>query len=121
MTYEGAAARLAGLADDEGRTDDFLVAVENGVVPIMTHPTTLALDVCIVIVRRTKDARTEFAMSQGRPYPLADVQRMKKAGESGIGKFVAGFYAARDPGSRATQIRQATEAALRQLDQPPIP
>uniref|UniRef100_A0A0G4FTH0 inosine/xanthosine triphosphatase n=1 Tax=Chromera velia CCMP2878 TaxID=1169474 RepID=A0A0G4FTH0_9ALVE len=132
-TYEGALARLDNLkraadAEAEGtirtvesnRRPDYLVSVENGVVGLLSHTATTGVDVCCVIVEESASGRREFAFSQGRPYPLQEVQAKVTRGEGGIGKFVAGWYDERPEltVTRKCQVIQATAMALAQLKGP---
>eukprot|EP00301_Raphidiophrys_heterophryoidea_P001668 c10797_g1_i5.p2 GENE.c10797_g1_i5~~c10797_g1_i5.p2 ORF type:complete len:142 (-),score=25.48 c10797_g1_i5:852-1277(-) len=80
-TYEGAMTRLTNMATSavlmnaikEKQGDWFLVSVENGVVPIVTHTETQGHDVACVAIRRMHDGATTSAFSSSRPYPLEEV------------------------------------------------
>ena len=113
-TYEGAAARLHHMRRRSTSAHTFLVSVENGVLPIVSHEQTSAHDVACVIVESRSGERAH-AFSQSRPYPLEAVQRMKREGRSGqeIGAWCREHYEGqRLCCSRADQIRECTTAVL---------
>ncbi|CAE7230179.1 Prrc1, partial [Symbiodinium pilosum] len=82
-TYEGAQSRLTHLkSSGAGAAADYYVSAENGVCALLRHDATLALDVACVIVERACDGKEGMNFSQGRPYPLQEIQQMKRAGSS---------------------------------------
>eukprot|EP00439_Symbiodinium_sp_Y106_P065496 s2029_g10.t1 len=82
-TYEGALARLANLkSSGEGVEAEYYASAENGVCALLRHDSTLALDVACVIVERASDGKQGVNFSQGRPYPLQEIQQMKRSGSS---------------------------------------
>ncbi|CAE7193052.1 unnamed protein product [Symbiodinium natans] len=113
-TYEGALARLANLKSS-GATADYYASAENGVCALLRHDSTMALDVACVIVERACDGKQGVNFSQGRPYPLQEIQKMKCAGSSNaeIGDFCQRWYEKMAlPLSRQDQIRTAAALAL---------
>eukprot|EP00927_Polykrikos_kofoidii_P064158 TRINITY_DN59214_c0_g1_i1.p1 TRINITY_DN59214_c0_g1~~TRINITY_DN59214_c0_g1_i1.p1 ORF type:complete len:235 (+),score=28.98 TRINITY_DN59214_c0_g1_i1:35-706(+) len=121
-TYEGALTRLHHLkqiSDDPGIGEcKYLVSVENGVVALLKHDETLGQDVCCVVVEDVRTGRQAMNFSQARPYPLASVQTLKRAGTSNeeIGKFCNDWYQQHPfPISRDDQVRCATSMALAML------
>mmetsp|Transcript_91008 Transcript_91008/g.161194 ORF Transcript_91008/g.161194 Transcript_91008/m.161194 type:complete len:217 (+) Transcript_91008:37-687(+) len=122
-TYEGALARLVHLkAACAGGVEkyDYLVSVENGVVALLRHDGTEALDMCCVVVEQRSPegypGEQAFNFSQARPYPLAQTQELKRQGKSNeeLGSFCRDWYKALEAPilSRGDQVRTATSAAL---------
>jgi non-canonical (house-cleaning) NTP pyrophosphatase len=115
-TYEGCATRLFNLrADILDREYDYIVSVENGVVPILTHKCTYAHDVACVIVEDLHTGSRAHEFSQSRPYPLEEVQAMHRRGVPGpaIGKWCAEHYCeATLSCSRADQVQDCTALVL---------
>lgn len=122
-TYEGCAARMQQLLASAGGAGgpwppDFLVAVENGVVPVVTHTATFGHDVACVMVSDVASQRTRHAFSQSRPYPLSIVQEMARQGMSGgeVGAFCAAHYEKMElTCTRDEQIRSCTRLVLSEL------
>lgn len=92
--FEGASTRMRALrmlcandADGGGPRGavryDYLVAIESGVLPIVTREATLGHEVACVLVREEASERTAHAFSQSRPWPLAQVQAAERAGYGG--------------------------------------
>ena len=132
-TFEGCAARMRQLllAGGSGSSadgsaparPDFLVAVECGVLPIVTHTTTSGHEVACVMVTDVASQRTRHAFSQTRPYPLAIVQEMARQGMSAaeVAEFCAAHYEKAElTCSHADQIRVCTQLVLSDL-LPPQP
>ena len=128
-TYEGCAARLqqlqtaAGEGADAAQAFDYLVAVENGVVPIVTHTATFGHDVACVMVSDVASQRTRHAFSQSRPYPLAIVQEMARQGMSGgeVGEFCCAHYEKAELAcTRDEQICACTRLVLSDLLPPRV-
>ncbi|CAJ1363874.1 unnamed protein product [Effrenium voratum] len=114
-TYEGALARLHHLKSSGALSCDYLVSAENGVCAILGHASTTALDVACVIIERRSDGKQAMNFSQGRPYPLQEVQEMIRAGASGkdVGEYCKQWYQEKKlPISRADQISAAASLAL---------
>ena len=139
-TFEGCAARMRQLllaggsgssAGGSGSSadgsaparPDLLVAVECGVIPIVTHTTTSGHEVACVMVTDVASQRTRHAFSQTRPYPLAIVQEMARQGMSAaeVAEFCAAHYEKAElTCSHADQIRVCTQLVLSDL-LPPQP
>ena len=134
-TFEGCAARMqqlllagggsGGSADGSAAhaRPDFLVAVECGVIPIVTQTTTSGHEVACVMVMDVASQRTRHAFSQTRPYPLAIVQEMARQGMSAaeVADFCAAHYEKAElTCSHADQIRTCTQLVLSDL-LPPQP
>eukprot|EP00931_Biecheleriopsis_adriatica_P009597 TRINITY_DN110666_c0_g1_i1.p1 TRINITY_DN110666_c0_g1~~TRINITY_DN110666_c0_g1_i1.p1 ORF type:complete len:227 (-),score=30.64 TRINITY_DN110666_c0_g1_i1:274-954(-) len=116
-TYEGCAARLQHLRASltGGHNYSYLVSVENGVIPIVSHTGTSGHDIACVIVENVQTGAVSFAFSQSRPYPLEDVQRLKREGKSNqaIGGWCKTHYGAIDlTHSRLRQIKDCTMLVL---------
>eukprot|EP00929_Paragymnodinium_shiwhaense_P107277 TRINITY_DN73367_c0_g1_i1.p1 TRINITY_DN73367_c0_g1~~TRINITY_DN73367_c0_g1_i1.p1 ORF type:complete len:197 (-),score=21.31 TRINITY_DN73367_c0_g1_i1:164-754(-) len=116
-TYEGALARLHNLkaCSDGQRRYDYMVSVENGVTGLLTHTETIGLDVACVVVESVASGQQSMNMSQARPYPLGEVQSMKKAGASNgdIGRWCKEWYDKQNfPLTRYSQIYSACSFAL---------
>eukprot|EP00440_Ansanella_granifera_P035664 gb/GFBE01038687.1/.p1 GENE.gb/GFBE01038687.1/~~gb/GFBE01038687.1/.p1 ORF type:complete len:179 (+),score=38.16 gb/GFBE01038687.1/:1-537(+) len=117
-TYEGALARLSNLKAAGPVDARYLVSAENGVCGLLRHDSTEGLDVACVVVERVSDGRQAMNFSQGRPYPLAKVQELNRAGTSNgeIGSFCKRWYEEQNlPLSRFDQISSATMLALAML------
>jgi non-canonical (house-cleaning) NTP pyrophosphatase len=132
-TFEGCAARMQQLllaGGSGGSTDgsaparpDFLVAVECGVIPIVSRTTTSGHEVACVMVMDVTSQRTRHAFSQTRPYPLTIVQEMARQGMSAaeVAEFCAAHYEKAElTCSHADQIRVCTQLVLSDL-LPPQP
>ena len=134
-TFEGCAARMqlllaggtAGTADGSALArPDFLVAVECGVIPIVTQTTTSGHEVACVMVTDVASQRTRHAFSQTRPYPLAIVQEMARQGMSDaeVADFCAAHYEKAElTCSHDDQIRVCTQLVLSDMlpPQPGVP
>mmetsp|Transcript_43305 Transcript_43305/g.92695 ORF Transcript_43305/g.92695 Transcript_43305/m.92695 type:complete len:237 (+) Transcript_43305:3-713(+) len=124
-TYEGAMARLhhlkAQLRSEQGKRYDYLVSAENGVIALPSHTGTRGLDVACVVVEHCLSGRWEMSMSQARPYPLEEVQRMSRDGATGheIGDYCRQWYEAKGLLlTREGQVSSATSMALELLGSP---
>jgi len=133
-TYEGACCRIEDVKRQLKRAGDavdgdgshesvepptFLVSAENGVQAVLSHEATMGVDTCVVVVEEVATNCRHFGVSPGRPYPLAQVQEMKRMGASNqdIARFCHDFYTsvANLPVSREEQVRVATRMALAQF------
>jgi len=130
-TFEGANARvdsaethLPAAVEETPDVRVFVVAVENGVVSIPTVKKTFAHDICCVVVRDLSAKRAgkedydAHNFSQSRPYPLTEVQEMRRKGSSGeeIGGWCKRYYDNRGLQlTRRDQIQTATRGALEMI------
>ena len=132
QTYEGALTRLHNLKaqldaekqlgpSDPSRTpkSEYIASVENGIQVLLQHKAIHAVDFCCVVVERIDSGEQHVAFSQGRPYPLTQVQQMLRDGvtPAEIGHFCKVHYKDRElPCSRECQVDQATSMALAQFN-----
>ena len=119
-TFDGALSRFNDIKHRLSKLEDFedishIVSVENGVETLIQHHGTIGLDFACVIVHCIESGEEYVAFSQGRPYPLEQIQSMKREGASNeeIGAFCVEYYNSADlPISRADQVHQATTMCL---------